>query len=104
MNDANESLAIKKVFGDAARSVMVSSTKSMTGHMLGAAGGVETAICALTLSRGVVAPTINYTTPDPDCDLDYVPTRPGRRASSTRSRTASASAHQRLPRLSHWAG
>jgi len=73
MNDANESLAIKKVFGDAARSVMVSSTKSMTGHMLGAAGGVETAICALTLSRGVVAPTINYTTPDPDCDLDYVP-------------------------------
>jgi 3-oxoacyl-[acyl-carrier-protein] synthase II len=73
MNDANESHAIKKVFGDAARSVMVSSTKSMTGHMLGAAGGVETAICALVLSRGVVPPTINYTTPDPDCDLDYVP-------------------------------
>ncbi len=73
MNDANESLAIKKVFGDAGRSVMVSSTKSMTGHMLGAAGGVETAICALTLSRGVVAPTINYTTPDPECDLDCVP-------------------------------
>lgn len=73
MNDANESLAIKKVFGDAARKVMVSSTKSMTGHMLGAAGGVETAICALTLARGVVPPTINYTTPDPECDLDYVP-------------------------------
>jgi 3-oxoacyl-[acyl-carrier-protein] synthase II len=73
MNDANESFAIKKVFGDAARKVMVSSTKSMTGHMLGAAGGVETAICALVVARGVVPPTINYTTPDPDCDLDYVP-------------------------------
>jgi 3-oxoacyl-[acyl-carrier-protein] synthase II len=73
MNDANETLAVKKVFGDAARTVMVSSTKSMTGHMLGAAGGVETAICALTLARGIVPPTINYTTPDPECDLDYVP-------------------------------
>jgi 3-oxoacyl-[acyl-carrier-protein] synthase II len=73
MNDANETLAIKKVFGDAARSLMVSSTKSMTGHMLGAAGGVETGICALAVSRGVIPPTINYTTPDPDCDLDYVP-------------------------------
>jgi 3-oxoacyl-[acyl-carrier-protein] synthase II len=73
INDATETLAIKAVFGDAARKVMVSSTKSMTGHMLGAAGGVETAICALVLSRGVVPPTINYTTPDPECDLDYVP-------------------------------
>jgi 3-oxoacyl-[acyl-carrier-protein] synthase II len=73
MNDANETLAIKKVFGDDARRVMVSSTKSMTGHMLGATGGVETAICALTVARGVVPPTINYDTPDPDCDLDYVP-------------------------------
>jgi 3-oxoacyl-[acyl-carrier-protein] synthase II len=73
MNDANETIAIKKVFGDAARKVMVSSTKSMTGHMLGAAGGVETAFCALALARGVIPPTINYTTPDPECDLDYVP-------------------------------
>jgi 3-oxoacyl-[acyl-carrier-protein] synthase II len=73
INDATETLAIKKVFGDAARKLMVSSTKSMTGHMLGAAGGVETAICALVLARGAIPPTINYTTPDPDCDLDYVP-------------------------------
>ncbi|HVV49172.1 MAG TPA: beta-ketoacyl-ACP synthase II [Polyangia bacterium] len=73
INDATETLAIKKVFGDHARKLMVSSTKSMTGHMLGAAGGVETAISALTLARGAIPPTINYTTPDPACDLDYVP-------------------------------
>jgi 3-oxoacyl-[acyl-carrier-protein] synthase II len=73
INDSNETAAIKKVFGDAARKLMISSTKSMTGHMLGAAGGVETAICALALARGAIPPTINYTTPDPDCDLDYVP-------------------------------
>jgi 3-oxoacyl-[acyl-carrier-protein] synthase II len=73
MNDANETLAIKKVFGDHARKLMVSSTKSMTGHMLGATGGVETAVCALTVASGMVPPTINYETPDPECDLDYVP-------------------------------
>jgi 3-oxoacyl-[acyl-carrier-protein] synthase II len=73
INDATETLAIKKVFGDHARKLNISSTKSMTGHMLGAAGGVETAICALVLARGGIPPTINYTTPDPDCDLDYVP-------------------------------
>jgi 3-oxoacyl-[acyl-carrier-protein] synthase II len=72
-NDRNESAAIKAVFGDHARSLPVSSTKSMTGHMLGAAGGVETAISALVIDRGVIPPTINYATPDPDCDLDYVP-------------------------------
>jgi 3-oxoacyl-[acyl-carrier-protein] synthase II len=73
INDATETLAIKKVFGDHARNLMISSTKSMTGHMLGATGGVETAICAMVVARGMVPPTINYTTPDPDCDLDYVP-------------------------------
>jgi 3-oxoacyl-[acyl-carrier-protein] synthase II len=73
MNDAHETLAIKRVFADHARKLMVSSTKSMTGHMLGATGGVETAICALTVAKGIVPPTINYDTPDPECDLDYVP-------------------------------
>jgi len=72
-NDANETKAIKKVFGDHAKKLMVSSTKSMTGHMLGAAGGAECAISALAIARGVLPPTINYETPDPECDLDYVP-------------------------------
>ncbi len=73
INDATETLAIKKVFGDHARKLMISSTKSMTGHMLGATGGVEAAVCAMVVARGMIPPTINYTTPDPDCDLDYVP-------------------------------
>ncbi len=72
-NDAQETLAVKAVFGDAARDVAMSSTKSMTGHLLGAAGGVETIYTALTIQRGVLPPTINYEIPDPECDLDYVP-------------------------------
>ncbi|MBT8494943.1 MAG: beta-ketoacyl-ACP synthase II [Deltaproteobacteria bacterium] len=72
-NDKNESKAIRAVFGDHADKLMVSSTKSMTGHMLGAAGGVEAAIGSLAIDRGVIPPTINYETPDPECDLDYVP-------------------------------
>ncbi len=72
-NDANETKAVKAVFGEHARKVAISSTKSMTGHTLGAAGGIEAVITALTISRGVLPPTINYTTPDPECDLDYVP-------------------------------
>jgi len=72
-NDKFETLAIKKVFGEAARKVMISSTKSMTGHLLGAAGGIEAIISVKTIENGVVPPTINYETPDPDCDLDYVP-------------------------------
>ena len=74
LNDKAETLAIKKAFGEErARKVMISSTKSMTGHLLGAAGGIETVVCAMAIKTGVIPPTINYETPDPECDLDYVP-------------------------------
>jgi 3-oxoacyl-[acyl-carrier-protein] synthase II len=73
LGDKAETIAIKKVFGEHAKKVAVSSTKSMTGHLLGAAGGLETGICALAVHHGVLPPTINYDTPDPECDLDYVP-------------------------------
>ncbi len=73
MGDKIETTAIKMVFGEHAHKLAVSSTKSSTGHLLGAAGGFETAIVALALHHGVLPPTINYETPDPDCDLDYVP-------------------------------
>src|SRR5829696_3865948 len=72
-NDKYETLAIKKVFGEHARRVPISSTKSMTGHLLGAAGGIESVICVKTLQTQMIAPTINLEEPDPDCDLDYVP-------------------------------
>ena len=71
--DIAETIAVKTVFGEHAKKLAMSSTKSMTGHTLGAAGGIEAAITALALTRGVLPPTINYETPDPDCDLDYVP-------------------------------
>jgi 3-oxoacyl-[acyl-carrier-protein] synthase II len=71
--DVNETQAIKTVFGEHAYKVAVSSTKSMTGHLLGAAGGVESVITVLTILHGQIPPTINYEVPDPDCDLDYVP-------------------------------
>jgi 3-oxoacyl-[acyl-carrier-protein] synthase II len=73
LNDKVETLAIKKVLGEYAKKVMVSSTKSMTGHLLGAAGGVEFVICCLSIKDDVIPPTINYEYPDPECDLDYVP-------------------------------
>ena len=72
-NDINETLAIKKIFGERAYKVPISSTKSMTGHLLGAAGAVEGVFSVLALCHGVIPPTINYETPDPQCDLDYVP-------------------------------
>src|SRR6266851_2719015 len=72
-NDKFETIAIKRVFGEYAKKVPISSTKSMTGHLLGAAGGIEAIATAFAIHHGVLPPTINYETPDPDCDLDYIP-------------------------------
>jgi len=73
LNDRIETMAIKSIFGDYAYHVPISSTKSMTGHLLGAAGAIEGMVCLKVIETGIIPPTINYTTPDPDCDLDYVP-------------------------------
>jgi len=73
LNDPIETRAIHTVFGDYAYDIPISSTKSMTGHLMGAAGAVEAIVCVKTLESGMVHPTINYETPDPECDLDYVP-------------------------------
>ncbi len=75
LNDKTETLAIKKVFGRDAYDVPVSSTKSMTGHLIGGAAGLETAICVMAMQRGILPPTINLANPDPECDLNYVPGR-----------------------------
>jgi 3-oxoacyl-(acyl-carrier-protein) synthase len=72
-NDKFETIAIKKIFGDHSRKVNISSTKSMTGHLLGAAGSIEAVISVKAIETGIVPPTINYETPDPECDLDYTP-------------------------------
>jgi 3-oxoacyl-[acyl-carrier-protein] synthase II len=73
LNDKLETQAVKKVFGDHAYKLAMSSTKSMTGHLLGAAGGIEAIAAVLAMRDGILPPTINYETPDPECDLDYVP-------------------------------
>lgn len=80
LNDLGETLAIKQVLGEHAYAVRISSTKSMLGHMLGGAGAIETIICAKVIDEGVIPPTINLHTPDPDCDLDYTPLVPRREA------------------------
>jgi 3-oxoacyl-[acyl-carrier-protein] synthase II len=74
-NDADETAAIKKVFGNRARSLPISSQKSMVGHTVGGAAAIECVVTALSLYHGVLTPTINYETPDPQCDLDYVPNK-----------------------------
>ena len=84
LNDLSEVKAIKAVFGDHAKKLAISSTKSMTGHLLGGAGGVEAVYTVLTVKNGIIPPTINYETPDPECDLDFVPNK----ARKTEVRTA----------------
>jgi 3-oxoacyl-[acyl-carrier-protein] synthase II len=73
LNDESEIKAVKAVFGDHAYKLAISSTKSMTGHLLGGAGGVEAIYTVLTIHKGAIPPTINYEKPDPECDLDFVP-------------------------------
>ena len=73
MNDKLETLALKRVFGEYAYELPISSTKALTGHSLGAAGAIEGAICIMALQHGIIPPTANYETSDPECDLDYVP-------------------------------
>ena len=73
VNDSIETLAIKRTFGDAAYTVPISSTKSMMGHLIAAAGSVEAIVCLLTIRDGMLPPTINLENPDPECDLDYIP-------------------------------
>jgi 3-oxoacyl-[acyl-carrier-protein] synthase II len=73
LNDAMETTALKKVFGEAAGALQISSTKSMTGHIIGASAGIETIASVLALKHGKLPPTINYEEPDPECDLDYIP-------------------------------
>ena len=92
LGDLAETKAIKEVFGDHAYELAVSSTKSMTGHCFGAAGAVEAMMCVLALHEGVIPPTINYETPDPECDLDYVPNEARRCRSTSRCRMRWASA------------
>ncbi len=76
LNDKSETAAVKTAFGEAAYRVPISSTKSMTGHLLGASGSLEAVACVQVLNEHVLPPTINYENPDPDCDLDYVPNKP----------------------------
>jgi len=75
LNDKTETHAIKCAFGESAYHIPISSSKSMTGHLLGAAGAIEAIICILAINHGIIPPTLNLTQPDPECDLDYVPNK-----------------------------
>ena len=75
LNDRSETRVVKSAFGDLAYTIPISSTKSMTGHMLGSTGAVEVIFCVKAIREGILPPTIHYETPDPDCDLDYIPNK-----------------------------
>jgi hypothetical protein len=100
LGDRAETIAIKRVFGDHAKRLAVSSTKSQLGHSLGASGGIELAVCALTLATGTIAPTINLDTPDPECDLDYTP-RASHGTSLPPSSESDHEWHERRPSSRH---
>ncbi|MEI6741042.1 MAG: beta-ketoacyl-ACP synthase II [Gemmatimonadaceae bacterium] len=105
LNDPNESKGIKAVFGDHAHVLSVSSTKSATGHMLGAAGSVEFIACALAIRDGKIPPTINYQTPDPECDLDYTPNVPRERTVDVAlSNSSGFGGHNVTLALRRWTG
>jgi 3-oxoacyl-(acyl-carrier-protein) synthase len=80
LNDVSETRAIKTAFRDMAYNIPISSTKSMTGHMMGATGALEAVFCVLAIRESIIPPTIHYQTPDPDCDLDYVPNQARQRS------------------------
>ena len=102
-NDKNETAAIKTVFGDHARKLKISSTKSMTGHLLGASGGIEAIAALKTIEKQTIPPTINYTTPDPDCDLDYVPnTAEDTQVNSVLSNTFGFGGHNAVVFMRKW--
>jgi 3-oxoacyl-[acyl-carrier-protein] synthase II len=83
INDGNETRVIKRIFGDHAYKLAISSTKSMIGHAMGASGTLEAIACVLAIANGIIPPTINYETPDPECDLDYVPNQARRQEVKT---------------------
>ena len=102
-NDKNETVAIKTVFGDHARKLKISSTKSMTGHLLGASGGIEAIAAMKAIEKQIVPPTINYMTPDPDCDLDYVPyTAEATEVNSVLSHTFGFGGHNAVVFMRKW--
>ena len=102
-NDKNETAAIKTVFGDHARKLKISSTKSMTGHLLGASGGIEAIAALKTIEKQTIPPTINYTTPDPDCDLDYGPnTAEETKVNSVLSNTFGFGGHNAVVFMRKW--
>jgi 3-oxoacyl-[acyl-carrier-protein] synthase II len=103
-NDKNETAAIREVFGDHAETLNVSSTKSMTGHLLGASGGIEAVACTMSILENRIPPTINYENPDPDCNLNYTPNKAAEREVNVAiSNTFGFGGHNAVLVLKQWA-